>query len=56
LIGAQQKWSEHAIYAAQMTGPGLLLLALFASSLIDRVARRRERSYMRSHDRSDQMM
>jgi uncharacterized membrane protein len=56
LIGAQQNWSEHAIYAAQMTGPGFLLLALVASSLIDRVARRRERFYMRGHNCSDQMM
>jgi hypothetical protein len=39
-----------------MTGPGFLLLALVASSLIDRVARRRERFYMRGHNRSDQMM
>jgi hypothetical protein len=56
LIGAQLSWSEQAIYAAQMAGPGFLLLALFASSLIDRIARRRERFYMRGHNRSDQMM
>jgi len=56
LIGAQQNWSEQAIYAAQMTGPVLLLLALLTSGFIDRVARRRERFYMRRHNRSDQIM
>jgi uncharacterized membrane protein len=56
LIGAQMNWSEQAIFAAQMTGPGLLLLALFLCSFIDRVARRRERFYMRVHKHSNQMI
>lgn len=55
LIGAELNWSEQAIYAAQMMGPGLMLLALFASKLVDSVVRRRQRVYIRGRHRGDRI-